>query len=61
LKFNKRSAEDFVLIGQCLWAWILGWIGGVFAQFVSRRQLRAIGDQNAGSSSASPASAAKAV
>lgn len=60
-QIDSVRAGNFLIIGQCLWAWILGWIGGVFAQFVSRRQLRTGDAQNAASSAASPASAAKTV
>lgn len=37
---DYQTAENFLIIGQCLWAWILGWLGGLFAQFVARRQAK---------------------
>jgi hypothetical protein len=55
LRVDVDTAEDFVLIGQCLWAWILGWLGGIFAQFVARRQSRVIEGQKVGSSAAAAA------
>ena len=35
-------------------AWILGWLGGLFAQFLALRQVRAIEGQKVSSSAASP-------
>lgn len=36
---DSDRAENFELIGQCLWAWLLGWSGGQFAQWMARRRV----------------------
>jgi beta-lactamase regulating signal transducer with metallopeptidase domain len=51
---DYQTAENFLIIGQCLWAWILGWLGGLFAQFLALRQVRTIERQKVSSSAASP-------
>ncbi len=35
---EQQSFANFTYIGQSLWAWILGWMGGSLAQFFTWRQ-----------------------
>jgi hypothetical protein len=38
---DNAAAQCFLAIGQCLWALILGYAGGLFAQFLARRSATA--------------------
>ncbi|HEV2972709.1 MAG TPA: hypothetical protein VGY55_22265 [Pirellulales bacterium] len=37
---DVEVARSFLLIGQCIWAWVVGWLGGWFAQLLAWRQAR---------------------
>ncbi len=56
LQSDSDTAQYFLAIGQCLWALILGYLGGLFAQFLARRQVASCGPAKSPAPAASEAS-----